>query len=210
MAEGKTVVMSQSDAIHESFYDLFNQRFRRIDDPNTGVQYYANIAIGDHTKPCKVHPHFQCVVVIKKSDVEKTAAPLLNRFEKYFVTHSILLETALNVQPPCLRDIVLIARSKVMIVYSIHVLIFFFQVIEFAISIGGAQSLCGFQDSSTVDSLILSMLPSVPDFTRDDDENMMDDGMVQPVMLVLQRIIAALRVRAGFSFSSVRSEFIVL
>eukprot|EP00731_Ephydatia_muelleri_P036543 Em0275g2a len=113
MAEGKTVVMSQSDAIHESFYDLFNQRFRRIDDPNTGVQYYANIAIGDHTKPCKVHPHFQCVVVIKKSDVEKTAAPLLNRFEKYFVTHSILLEAALNVQPPCLRDIVLIARNKV-------------------------------------------------------------------------------------------------
>lgn len=123
MAEGQTVVMSQSDAIHESFYDLFNQRFRRIDDPNTGVQYYANIAIGDHTKPCKVHPQFQCVVIIKKSDVEKTAAPLLNRFEKYFVTHSVLLEAALNIQPPCLREIVLIARSKVMVTNNIHVFV---------------------------------------------------------------------------------------
>lgn len=113
MAEGYTVVMSQADAIHESFYDLFNQRFRRIDDPTTGVQYYANIAIGDHTRPCKVHPHFQCAVVIKKSDLDRTPAPLLNRFEKYFITHSNLLEAALSVQPPCLRDIVLIAKSKV-------------------------------------------------------------------------------------------------
>ena len=44
--EGHTVVMSQTDDIHESFYDLFNQRFRRIDDPDHGPRYYTNIAIG--------------------------------------------------------------------------------------------------------------------------------------------------------------------
>ena len=81
-----------------------------------------------------------------------------------------------------------------------------FQVTEFAISIGGTQSLCGFQDSGTVDSLILSMLPSTTDFNGDGDESKADDGVAQkgPVVLILQRIIAALRVRAGFSFSSVR------
>ncbi len=37
--QGHTVVMSQTDDIHESFYDLFNQRFRRIDDPQEGPRY---------------------------------------------------------------------------------------------------------------------------------------------------------------------------
>ena len=59
--EGHTAVLSQTDDIHESFYDLFNQRFRRIDDPEHGARYYTNIAIGAHLKPSRVHPNFQCV-----------------------------------------------------------------------------------------------------------------------------------------------------
>ena len=111
--EGHTVVMSQTDDIHESFYDLFNQRFRRIDDPQQGPRYYTNIAIGAHLRPCRVHPNFQCVVVVKKSEVKDTPAPFLNRFEKYCISHTTLLETALAALPPCLKIMIAAAKSKV-------------------------------------------------------------------------------------------------
>ena len=106
-------MMIQTDDIHESFYDLFNQRFRRIDDPNGGARYYTNIAIGAHLKPSRVDPNFQCVVIIKESEVENTPAPFLNRFEKYCITHHTLLEEALSHLPPCIRIIVKAAMEKV-------------------------------------------------------------------------------------------------
>ena len=110
--EGHTVVMSQTDDIHESFYDLFNLRFRRIDDEK-GPRYYTNIAIGAHLKPSRVHPNFQCVVVVKKSEIEGTPAPFLNRFEKYLISYSSLLETALCNLSPGMASIVKAAMTKV-------------------------------------------------------------------------------------------------
>ena len=104
--------MAQTDDIHESFYDLFNQRFRRIDDTK-GPRYYANIAIGAHSKPCRVHPEFQCVVVVKQSEVKNTPAPFLNRFEKYRLSHHALLEAALGMLPPCMAVVVNTVREKV-------------------------------------------------------------------------------------------------
>ena len=111
--EGHTVIMSQTDSIHESFYDLFNQRFRRIDDPVNGAHYYTNIAIGAHLKPSRVHPDFQCVVVIKESEVKDTPSPFLNRFEKYFISHGSLLETALQNLPPCMAIMIKAIKEKV-------------------------------------------------------------------------------------------------
>ena len=111
--KGHTVVMSQTDDIHESFYDLFNRRFRRIDDPKLGPRYYTNITIGGHLKPSRVHPNFQCVVVIKNSEVKDTPTPFLNRFEKYFISHGHLLETALQSLPPCMAILILAAKEKV-------------------------------------------------------------------------------------------------
>lgn len=113
--EGHTVVMSQTDDIHESFYDLFNQRFRRIDDPEHGPRYYANIAIGAHLKPCRVHGDFQCVVVVRQSEVQDTPAPFLNRFEKYYISHKTLLTTAMNHLPPCVRVLLTTAQNKVLL-----------------------------------------------------------------------------------------------
>ena len=110
---GHTVLLNQTDSIHESFYDLFNQRFRQIDDPEGGPWYYTNIAIGAYSKPSRVNVNFQCVVVLKKSEVEKTPAPFLNRFEKYRISYSILLETALEHLPPNMRSIVRAAITKV-------------------------------------------------------------------------------------------------
>ena len=111
--EGHTVVMSQTDDIHESFYDLFNQRFRKIDDLNEGPRYYTNIAIGAHLRPSRVHHNFQCVVVVKKSEVVNTPAPFLNRFEKYLITHQTMLETALNLMPHSIASIIRAAMEKV-------------------------------------------------------------------------------------------------
>ena len=105
--------MTQTDDIHESFYDLFNQHFRRIDDPQEGPRYYTNIAIGAHLKPSRVDPNFQCVVVIKKSELHDTPAPFLNRFEKYCISHHSLLETALTRLPPCIKIIMKATMEKV-------------------------------------------------------------------------------------------------
>ena len=110
---GHTVIMSQTDDIHESFYDLFNQRFQCIKDSKEGARYYAHIAIGSYSKPSRVHPKFQCVVVIKKSEIESTPAPFLNRFEKYLISHKILLETCLQSLSPCMELLVKAAKDRV-------------------------------------------------------------------------------------------------
>lgn len=107
--------MSETDSVHESFYDLFNQRFRCIEDPKTEPRYFTNIAIGAHSRPCRVNPNFQCVVIVKESEVKQTPAPFLNRFEKYRITHSTLLTTVLAPLPPLLKKLVMAAKEKVCI-----------------------------------------------------------------------------------------------
>ena len=113
--EGHTVLMTQTDDIHESFYDLFNQHFRRIDDPDPTKEprFYANIAIGAHHKPCRVHKDFQCVVVVKKSEIPNTPAPFLNRFEKYCISHKDFLQARLQSLDPCMSIVVKSALEKV-------------------------------------------------------------------------------------------------
>ena len=105
--------MSQTDDIHESFYDLFNQHFRKINDPKGGPRYFTNVAIGAHLKPSRVNQNFQCIVVVKESEIKNTPAPFLNRFEKYYISHANLLSLALNELPPCLKVIVNVAYNKV-------------------------------------------------------------------------------------------------
>jgi len=114
--------MSQTDEIHESFYDLFNQRFRRIEDPKHGTRFYANIAIGAHSKPCRVDPKFQCVVVVRESELHQTPAPFLNRFEKYRLTHKELLLTVKQCLPPCLCILLDTAYTKVTLFILLYLL----------------------------------------------------------------------------------------
>ena len=131
--QGHSIVMIQTDDIHESFYDLFNRRFKRIDIPiphdqpnpdphdskpddqidKSSTRLYANIAIGAHLKPCRVHPNFKCIVVLKKSELEQTPAPFLNRFEKYCITHEDIYECVLKRLPTGLRSVVEAAYEKV-------------------------------------------------------------------------------------------------
>ncbi|KAI6653841.1 hypothetical protein LOD99_3343 [Oopsacas minuta] len=111
-AEGKTVILSQADEIYENFYDLFNQNYKQVED-NKGRRYYANIAIGSHSKPCRVDPNFQCIVHIQKSFLEDAPQPFLNRFEKFHVSQKDLLEASINALPPCMEIIVSSTISKV-------------------------------------------------------------------------------------------------
>ena len=115
VAVGHTVLLSQTDDIHESFYDLFNQRFRSIEIPGEECRYYANIAIGAHSKPCRVNPYFQCVVVVNVEELQDTPAPFLNRFEKYFLSHENLLASAMKSLSPCLQEVLRTVKKKVIL-----------------------------------------------------------------------------------------------
>ena len=110
--EGHTVIMNHTEDIHESFYDLFNQRFRRIEDHEHGPRYYTNIAIGAHLKPSRIHPNFQCVVVLEASQIDHTPAPFLNRFEKYRISHESILKMVLQTLPSCISTIVCAAKER--------------------------------------------------------------------------------------------------
>lgn len=104
--------MCQTDSIHESFYDLFNRRFHRI-DANTGPRYFSNIAIGAHIKPCRVHEDFECIVVVRESELDSVPQPFLNRFEKYRLSHDIVLEATLSSMPPALAELLRAVMRKV-------------------------------------------------------------------------------------------------
>ena len=109
--------MMQTDEIHESFYDLFNQHFRKIkvgtQEEEKKTHFFANVAIGSHSKPCRVNHNFQCLVVIKESELALTPAPFLNRFEKYRLSTACFLEASLNKLSlaPLLREAVEEAKN---------------------------------------------------------------------------------------------------
>ena len=109
ITKGETVVMNQTEDIHECFYDLFNLRFWAIQD-----SYYANVAIGGHIKPICVHPDFQCVIVLKQSKLADTPSPFLNRFEKYKFSHEILFKSILQNYPVGIRRAITGAFDKVL------------------------------------------------------------------------------------------------
>ena len=104
---GHTALLYQTDSIHECFYELFNQRFRVVEDPKTkGLKLFTNISIGAHTKACRVDQRFQCVVVVPKEDLKSMPTAFLNRFEKYFISYDIAYQTIRTKLPPNLEAII--------------------------------------------------------------------------------------------------------
>lgn len=114
--QGHTILMCQTEEIHECFYELFNQHYRVVVDPEKGRQLYINISVGAHTKPCKVDPKFQCIVVIKKSDVDETPSPFLNRFEKFLISYDIVYKMVCDGLPVNLSKMINAVYQKVCIV----------------------------------------------------------------------------------------------
>ena len=80
--QGHTVLLSQTESVDESFYDLQNQNFREIETA-VGVSLYANIAVGGVSHRSPVDASFNCIVHVRESQLADTPAPFLNRFEKY-------------------------------------------------------------------------------------------------------------------------------
>jgi hypothetical protein len=82
-SQGHLVVLSQTEPINESFYDLFNQRYIEVKNREGKINYFTNIAVGGVSRRCMVHPSFQCVVHVRAANMKDIPAPFLNRFEKY-------------------------------------------------------------------------------------------------------------------------------
>jgi len=84
--QGSFAVLSQTEPINESFYDLFNKRFQVVSGRNDEVCLYANIAVGGMSRRSRVLSNFECVVHVRESNLADTPSPFLNRFEKYRLT----------------------------------------------------------------------------------------------------------------------------
>ncbi len=99
--------MLNCEDIEESFYDLFNQNFTVINQPDeNNSRLYANIALGAQMKMCFVHSDFQCIVVIKKKNINDTPSAYLNRFEKYCFTHKSILNEKISSFPKSFGNMV--------------------------------------------------------------------------------------------------------
>lgn len=177
--KGETVVLSQTETINESFYDLFNQHFQRIEDrePRVSLQltaadgavgarlvigsvqtnaYFAHIAIGSHSKLCRVSQGFQAVVHMRERELRDAPAPFLNRFEKYRLTHAHLLRAHLfeSALPPGFVSLVL------KVLHKVHSLVDFMTV----------RCFYGASKDQTVESIMLEVVVetfgSLKDVTR--------------------------------------------
>ena len=113
--KGDIVLLSHTDKVNESFYDLFNQHFRRFEERTNNeveVIYHTNIAMGAHSRRCRVMPEFRCLMHLTLDEVQLAPAPFLNRFEKYRINCSdclnfILCELFERFRLPALSKILL-------------------------------------------------------------------------------------------------------
>ncbi|XP_019858199.1 PREDICTED: uncharacterized protein LOC100640592 [Amphimedon queenslandica] len=116
VTQGHTVMIYQAEEIQECFYDLFNQHFTCINSTiNDGEKsYYCNVAIGPVIKPTCVSPFFNCAMIIRESEVSQTERPFLNRFEKFSLTHKVLLKESLSKHSQSIRNFFDCMRNNIM------------------------------------------------------------------------------------------------
>jgi len=107
----KTVVMSQVEEVSECFYDLFNQHFTEFKKEGK-VLYFANIAIGGISRPCIIHPSFQCIVHVQSNQLDEIPSPYLNRFEKFQLNIDDILSWQLTRLPRGINAILSAALNK--------------------------------------------------------------------------------------------------
>eukprot|EP01040_Poterioochromonas_malhamensis_P005804 gene5804-6244_t len=150
--KGDLTILSRTEPINESLYDLFNQHFRRFED-RTGsavnVVYHTNIAIGAHSRRCQVSPGFQCIVHLTLDELQVAPAPFLNRFEKYRIHMSdalaYFMQTNMN---NCFKTFSFLKRSIGCV----------FQHTQAFVRIVGASAFYGFGKNQTIESILLSIL----------------------------------------------------
>eukprot|EP01083_Nonionella_stella_P073155 197581_1 len=87
METGKTLILCNLEEIHESLYDMLNQRYTYN---RTSNKMYCRIALGSNSERCFVDPSFKCMVITTKSEAHKRGGvpiAFLNRFEKQLVSY---------------------------------------------------------------------------------------------------------------------------
>lgn len=142
--QGSTAVLSQTESINESFYDLFNLRFQAVSRREGGVGLYANIAVGGMSRRSLIHPDFECVVHVNESELEHMPAPFLNRFEKYRLTIDDVLQSGWE----SLGELAIaFKRSKQSLFKLVSILC-------------GGENTGWLGDKRSLDSLFVSMLPT--------------------------------------------------
>lgn len=109
---GSLAVLSRTEQVNESFYDLYNMNFKEV-RTSTEVKRYANVAVGGISKPCEVHADFKIIVHMTKKEADQAPAPFLSRFEKFRLGQSDVLEAGLErIEPKELAECVGFSRSK--------------------------------------------------------------------------------------------------
>ncbi|ETO35633.1 hypothetical protein RFI_01430, partial [Reticulomyxa filosa] len=85
MDTGKRVILYNLEYIHESLYDMLNQRYQKKPSGNV----YCRVALGSESKDCFVKTGFKCVVIVNKADAYSPEMPIafLNRFEKQLISY---------------------------------------------------------------------------------------------------------------------------
>ncbi|KYQ93119.1 hypothetical protein DLAC_05744 [Tieghemostelium lacteum] len=96
MVVGGTIVLVNTTPIYSSLYSVFNRYFHIIKDTYGTLQYEANVSFGNHSILCSVHPDFKIIIHMPKSQLKTAQLPLLNRFEKYYLTIDQLLNHFLS------------------------------------------------------------------------------------------------------------------
>eukprot|EP00026_Physarum_polycephalum_P000006 Phypoly_transcript_00006.p1 GENE.Phypoly_transcript_00006~~Phypoly_transcript_00006.p1 ORF type:complete len:4090 (+),score=503.30 Phypoly_transcript_00006:465-12734(+) len=96
MEVGETVIMINSQSINSCFYDVFNCYFDVITGIDGKPQRFANLAVGSYSHQCKVHENFKIILHVPASSLHQVPLPLLNRFEKYFVSMEHALKYTLK------------------------------------------------------------------------------------------------------------------
>jgi hypothetical protein len=99
MENGNVVIMINSQSINSCFYDVFNCYFEVITATNGEPQRFANLAVGSYSQRCKVHENFKIILHVPASSLPSVPLPLLNRFEKYFVSVEHALKYTLKDSP---------------------------------------------------------------------------------------------------------------
>ncbi|CAF1093606.1 unnamed protein product [Adineta steineri] len=82
MEMGKTILMVNTSRIHDSLYDVFNQNFSIMATGDTR-KIFSKVSIGAKTIDVVVHENFQCIVHVKRNELQTIPAPFLSRFQKY-------------------------------------------------------------------------------------------------------------------------------
>ena len=141
--QGNTAVLSQTEPVNESFYDLFNQNFRSLINRDGEIALFANIAVGGISRRSLIRPSFQCILHVRKSELEELPAPLLNRFEKYKLTIEDVLDSGCR-RLGGARRIFINARKRA----------------EAFLSHLGDRCIFGCVDQQTLSSIFVDMLPA--------------------------------------------------